>query len=96
LKKNATCAALHWSRISRTQSRCIGRAWGRASFDAAQHQVLDGIEADCSTPDGVADRGSHLIGAERLHEPQNLYELTLTLLAHPGFQETSQRHELLW
>ncbi|MGH6671459.1 MAG: hypothetical protein ACRECV_05720, partial [Xanthobacteraceae bacterium] len=36
----------------------------RASFDAAQHQVLHGIEADCSTPDGIAYRGSHLIGAE--------------------------------
>ena len=36
----------------------------RASFDAAQHQVLHGIEADCSTRDGVAYRASHLIGAE--------------------------------
>src|ERR1700694_5885758 len=27
---------------------------GRAPYDAAQHQVLHGIEADCSTRDGVA------------------------------------------
>src|SRR6476659_5852954 len=67
----------------------------RSPFDAAQHQVLDGIEADGSPRDGVAHRGSNLIGAEYLHQPQNLDELTLALLTHPGFQKTSQRGELL-
>src|SRR5271168_4154836 len=57
---------------------------GRASFDAAQHQVLHGIEADCSTRDGVAHRGRDLIGAEHLHQSQNLDELALALLTHPG------------
>src|SRR5262245_24604310 len=44
----------------------------RSPFDAAQHQVLHCIEADCSARDGVAHRGSNLIGAEYLHQPQNL------------------------
>src|SRR5258706_6722820 len=35
-------------------------------FDAAQHQVLHCIEADCSARDSVAHRGSNLIGAEYL------------------------------
>ena len=67
----------------------------RSPFDAAQHQVLHCIEADCSARDGVAHRGSDLIGAEYLHQPQNLHELALALLAHPGFQKTPQRHELV-
>jgi hypothetical protein len=33
-------------------------------FDVAQHQVLHCIQADCSTRDCVAHRGSDLIGAE--------------------------------
>src|SRR6478752_5538800 len=32
------------------------------------------------------NRGSDLIGAEYLDQPQNLYELALTLLTHPSFQ----------
>ena len=67
----------------------------RSPFDAAQHQVLHGIEADCSARNGVAHRGSDLIGAEYLHQPQNLHELALALLAHPGLQKTPQRGELL-
>src|SRR3954462_4882606 len=67
----------------------------RSPFDAAQHQVLDGIEADRSPCDGVAHRGSNLIGAEYLHQPQNLDKLALALLTHPGLQETPQRGELL-
>ena len=67
----------------------------KSPFDAAQHQVLHGIEADCSTRDGVPYRGRDLIGAEHLHQPQNLDELALALLTHPGFQETPQRGELL-
>src|SRR5664279_4485260 len=67
----------------------------RSPFNAAQHQVLHCIEADCSTRDGVAHRGSNLIGAEYLHQPQNLHELALALLAHPGFQKTPQCGELL-
>src|SRR5258706_11454040 len=39
-------------------------------FDAAQQQVLHCIEADCSARDSVAHRGSNLIGAEYLHQPQ--------------------------
>jgi hypothetical protein len=63
-------------------------------FDVAQHQVLHCIEADCSSRDRIAHRSGDLIGAEHLHQPQNLHELALTLLAHPGFQKTPQRHEL--
>src|SRR5271157_4514276 len=68
---------------------------GWSPFDAAQHQVLHGIEADCSTRDGVAYRGRDLIGAEYLHQPQNLDELALALLTHSRFQKTPQRGELL-
>ena len=60
-----------------------------------EHQVLHGIEADGSARDGVAHRGSDLIGAEYLHQPQNLDEFALALLAHPGFQKPPQRGELL-
>ena len=56
----------------------------RSSLDTAQDQVLDGIEADCSTGDGVAHRGRDLIGTEYLHQPQNLHELALTLFTHLG------------
>jgi len=61
----------------------------------AQQQVLHCIEADCSARDSVAHRGSNLIGAEYLHQPQNLHELALALLAYPGFQKTPQCGELL-
>jgi hypothetical protein len=61
----------------------------------AQHQVLHGIEADCCTRDGVAHRGRDLIGAEHLHQSQNLDELSLALLTHPGFKKSPQRGELL-
>src|SRR5271167_1642076 len=57
--------------------------------------MLYGIEADCSARDGIAYRGSDLIGAEYFHQSQNLHKLALTLLAHPGFQKTPQRQELL-
>src|SRR5450432_3289113 len=67
----------------------------RSPFDTTQHQVLHGIEADCSTRDGVAHRGSDLISAEYLHQSQNLHELALALLTHPTFQKTPQRGELL-
>jgi len=67
----------------------------RSPFDTAQHQVLHGIEADCSTRDCIAYRGGHLIGAEYLHQPQNLHELAFALLTHPGLQKTPQRGELL-
>ena len=67
----------------------------RSPLDAAEHQVLHGIEADGSARDGVAHRGSDLIGAEYLHQPQNLDEFALALLAHPGFQKPPQRGELL-
>ena len=60
----------------------------RSPFDAAQHQMLHGIKADCSTRDGVTHRGSDFIGVEYLHQPQNLDELALALLAHAGFQKT--------
>src|SRR5271168_961680 len=69
-------------------------AW-RSPFDAAQHQMLHCIEADCSARNGVAHRGRDFIGAEYLHQPQNLYELALALLTHPGFQKAPQRGELL-
>ena len=36
----------------------------RSSFDSAQHQVLHGIKANGAARDGVAHRGSHLIGAD--------------------------------
>jgi hypothetical protein len=66
----------------------------RSPFDAAERQVLHGVKADCSARDCVSHRGSDLIGAEHLHQPQNLHELALALLAHPGFHKTPQRHEL--
>jgi len=66
----------------------------RSPLDAAKHQVLYGIEADCSARDGVAYRGCDLIGAEYLHQPQNLHELAFALLTHSGFQKTPQRGEL--
>ena len=40
-------------------------------------------------------RGRDLIGAEYLHQPQNLDELALALLTHSRFQKTPQRGELL-
>ncbi len=62
-------------------------AW-RSPFDTAQHQVLDGIEADGSARDGVAHRGSDFIGAECLHQPQNLHKLALALFAQPSGTRT--------
>src|SRR3982074_3584756 len=47
------------------------------------------------TRDCIAYRGGHLIGAEYLHQPQNLHELAFALLTHPGFQKTPQRGEPL-
>src|SRR3954453_12546679 len=67
---------------------------GRAPFDAAQDQMLHGIEPDCSARDGVAHRGRDFTNAEYFHQPQNLHELALALLAHPSLQETPQRGEL--
>jgi len=39
----------------------MSRRGGRRSI-VAQHQMLHGIEADCSAPDGVAHRSRDLIG----------------------------------
>ena len=84
------------------RDRCLGQiridrhveAW-RTPLDAAQHQMLHGIEADRAAGDGVAHGGGHVVDLEHLHQPQHLHELALALLAHPGFQKTPQRRELL-
>jgi hypothetical protein len=51
-------------------------------LDAAQHQVLDRIEADHTAIDGIVYAGSDVIDPEHLHQPQNLHELALALLAN--------------
>src|SRR4051794_6319919 len=68
-------------------------AW-RPALDPAQHQMLHGVEADCAARNGITHGRRDLLDLERLHQPQALHELALTLLTHPRFQKTPQRHEL--
>jgi hypothetical protein len=67
----------------------------RAPLDAAQHQVLDGIEANRASRHRIADRSGHIVDAERLHQAQHLHELAFARFAHARFQEAAQRRELL-
>src|SRR6476659_2209248 len=56
--------------------------------------MLYGVEADRAARNGIMNGSSELLDLERLHQPQHLHEFALTLLAHPDFQKTPQRHEL--
>jgi hypothetical protein len=69
-------------------------AW-RPALDPAQHQVLHGIEADSAPRKGVAHGCRDLLDLERLHQTQDLHELTLALLAHASFEQAAQGGELL-
>ena len=56
--------------------------------------MLDGIEADGPAIDAIAHGGGDIADAERLHQPQHLHELALTLAAHPRFEQAAQGREL--
>ena len=63
---------------------------GRPVFDAAQHEMLDGVEADHAqgqgqgVPDGAADVAEPKV----LEQPQHLHILARPRLAQPGLQQT--------
>ena len=71
----------------------MSRRGGRRSM---WHRIrcLTASKPDCSARDGVARRGGDVVEREHFHQPQNLHELALALLAHPGFQKTPECHEL--
>lgn len=64
-------------------------------FDATQQQVLYGIEAYRSKPQGVFDSTLNIIFTEGLHETQHLDVLPLAILAHARLQEAAQGVEVL-
>ena len=66
---------------------------GRAALDAAQHQVLDGIVADCAEPQGVLHRAVKRFEIEGLQKPQDLDVFPLAGLAHARLQQTAQGRE---
>ena len=51
----------------------------RPLLDAAQQQVLDGIEGDRSQPQGSIDSLVYFRQRERLQQPKDLYALALAL-----------------
>ena len=64
---------------------------GRSAFNAAQQQMLYGVEADGAQPQGISHGVVDLLVGEVLHETQHPHELTLATLAHPVLQQTAQR-----
>ena len=67
----------------------------RSAFNAAQQQVLHGVEADGAQAQGVLHGVVDLLVREILHESEHPYEFPLATLAHPGFQLPAQRRILL-
>src|SRR6266852_8172631 len=70
----------------------MSRRGGRRSM---RHSTRCFTASKPIAPRAMAHRGRDLIGAEYLHQPQNLDELALALLTHSRFQKTPQRGELL-
>ena len=67
----------------------------RSAFNAAQQQVLHGVEADGAQAQGVLHGVVDLLVREILHESEHPYEFPLATLAHPSFQLPAQRRILL-
>ena len=62
----------------------------RPPLDPAQQQVLDGIERDRPHPQSIIDGLRDFRERERFHQPKDLYELALALLAQARFHQTVQ------
>jgi hypothetical protein len=67
----------------------------RTPLDTAKDQLLNGVKASSTEPDGIRDgnRDQRLI--EHLHQPKHLDELALTAIAHSGFEKAAEMLELL-
>jgi hypothetical protein len=67
----------------------------RPSFDAAQHQMFDGIEADHAAGDRFSNSSQHIVETKHLQQAHDLDELALARLAQTGLEQTAQGRELV-
>ena len=67
---------------------------GRALLDPAQHQVLDGVEADGAHAQRGLHRGMQVVELEGLQQPQHLHVLPAPRLDHPRLHQPAQGLEL--
>src|ERR1017187_4534009 len=67
----------------------------RSPLDAAQQQMLDGVETDRTQPQRIKDGPFDLLERERLQQTQYLHVLSLAALAQSRFQQPSQAGEAL-
>ena len=68
---------------------------GRAALDAAEDELLDGIEAGRSQLDGIFDGIGDKVFVKHLNQPQHLDDLAFAAVAHAGFKPPPQMQELL-
>src|ERR1700688_1469435 len=68
----------------------------RSSFDAAQQQMADGVEADSTQLQSVFDGTSYFRNSEGLDQAQHLHILAASVLVEPGFEQTPQLRKGLW
>lgn len=66
----------------------------RPLFEAAQQQVLDGVERDRSQLEGLPCGGSDLFAGEVFEQAQNLHVLAFARLAQPRLEQAPQTHQL--
>src|SRR3954452_20793184 len=57
--------------------------------------MLDRVKANRAAGDGLFDGGQDVLGPEYLEQPQDLDELALAALGHPGLDPAPQGGELL-
>ena len=69
---------------------------GRPVFDAAQHEMLDSIEAAHAPGEGVPDGAADVAQLEVLEQPQHLHVLARARFAQPGLQETPQPNKRVY
>ena len=56
--------------------------------------MLHGVEADGAARNGVTHGSADILDLERLHQAQDLDELSLALLAHARLKQAAQGGEL--
>ena len=69
---------------------------GRPVVEAAQNEMLDGVEPGRAQSQGVLDSATDVGQPKVLEEPQDLHILAGPGFAQPGLQEPPQPEKLVW
>ena len=69
---------------------------GRPVVEAAQNEMLDGVEPDRAQSQGVLDSAADVGQPQVLEEPQDLHILAGPGFAQPGLPEPPQPEPLVW